>query len=462
MAGPIVAIVGRPNVGKSRLFNRLVRKRRSIVHDLPGVTRDVVAEDCDGYTLLDTGGIGLTGGETPREIVRATERQAEFAIGAAQVVVFVVDAREGVTPLDLEVAALLRRAPSVILVANKVDPGFEDAVLHEFRRLGFGMPLAVSAEHGIGEDALRTAIAAAAGVAAERGEDTATARPLKLAIVGRPNVGKSSLGNHLLNEERLIVSDVPGTTRDAVELDCTWNGRGGPWRFTLVDTAGLRHATKVASPVELFSRLRTLDAIAEADLLILLVDAMAGITKMDKEVAGAILERRRPMVVGVNKWDLVVKEFRANDVAGYKNESEYRKAFAEAVGEQLFFTPGSPVVFLSALTGSGVDQLLRAARGVEKRLDLELPTARLNQLMIKLADANPPPRIGGIRFRIYYVVQTGSRPYRIRVFCNQARRLTETYRRYLEGGLMEEFGLEGCPVLFDLVGKKEKKTASTP
>lgn len=454
-----VAIVGRPNVGKSRLFNRLARKRISIVHDMPGVTRDVVsAEVEDGkFTLLDTGGLGLTGGDTPAQIIKASEAQVGFAIEAANVILFTIDAREGVTALDERIAELLRKSKKqVLLVANKADNGKEKiAELADFYRLGFGEPLWISAEHGNGEAELRTAILEKLGPVPP--EDDAGRERLRICFVGRPNVGKSSLGNRLLKHDRLIVSDVPGTTRDAVELDFTYTSKDGkPWLFRLVDTAGIRPAPKLSSSVEYFSRLRSLEAIKQADIVFMVLDAMDGVTQQDKAIAGEIIKAAKPIVVVVNKWDLVFAAFRRKALRQFEDERDFREKFEKALFNELFFTPGAPVIFVSALTGHDIERMLRAARALDRRARAKIPTAKLNAELIRLAERTPPPAIGGQRFKIYYATQTGTRPFRIKVFCNQERTLTESYRRYLEAGLVKAFDLAGCPIHFDLVGKKKQ------
>lgn len=455
-----VAIVGRPNVGKSRLFNRLARKRISIVHDMPGVTRDVVtAEVEDGdFTLLDTGGLGLTGSDTPARITKASEGQVGFAIEAASVILFTIDAREGVTALDERIAALLRKSKKhVLLVANKADSGKEKiADIAEFYRLGFGEPFYISAEHGNGEAEVRNAILAKLGPVPA--EDDGERERLHICFVGRPNVGKSSLSNRLLKSDRLIVSDVPGTTRDAVELDFTFTNKDGkPWLFRLVDTAGIRAAPKLSSSVEYFSRLRSLEAIHTADVVFMVLDAMDGVTQQDKAIAGEIVKAQKPIVIVVNKWDLVHEAFRthAPGMEKYKNARDFRDKFEKALFGELFFTPGAPVMFVSALTGHEIERMLRNCRALDRRLDTKIPTAKLNASLIRLADRTPPPAIGGQRFKIYYATQTSRRPFRIKVFCNQERTLTESYRRYLEAGLVKEFELDGCPIHFDLVGKKK-------
>lgn len=457
-----VAIVGRPNVGKSRLFNRLAQKRISIVHDMPGVTRDVVSAEVKegGYTLLDTGGLGLTGSDTPARITKASEEQVDFAIAAATVILFTVDAREGVTALDERIAQKLRKSKKhVLLVANKADRGKEKiAEVAEFYRLGFGEPFYISAEHGVGEAELRTAVLDKLGPVEE---ETALDRErLSIVFVGRPNVGKSSLSNRLLNSDRLIVSDQPGTTRDAVELDFTYTSREGkPWPFRLIDTAGIRPSAKLASSVEYFSRLRSLEAIHQADVVFMVVDAMDGITQQDQAIAGEIIKAAKPIVIVVNKWDLVHEQFQKHLVEKFDTEREYREDYEKTLFEKLFFTPGAPVMFVSAKTGHEITRMLRAARALDRRLDTKIPTAKLNATIIKLADRVPPPSTYGTRFRVYYATQTSTRPFRIKLFCNQERSLTESYRRYLEAGLVKEFELDGCPIHFDLVGKKKQSVA---
>ena len=457
-----VAIVGRPNVGKSRLFNRLARKRISIVHDMPGVTRDVVSAEVKdgGYTLLDTGGLGLTGSDTPARITKASEEQVGFAIEAATVILFIVDAREGVTALDERIAQLLRRSKKgVLLVANKADSGKEKIVeIHEFFKLGFGEPFYLSAEHGNGEAELRDAILAKLGPAQE--ETALDKERLSICFVGRPNVGKSSLSNRLLNSDRLIVSDQPGTTRDAVELDFTYHSREGkPWPFRLIDTAGIRAATKLSSSVEYFSRLRSLEAIHNADVVFMVLDAMDGVTQQDQAIAGEIIKAAKPIVIVVNKWDLVHQAFNKHEVDKFKTEREYRENYEKTLFEKLFFTPGAPVMFVSALTGHEITRMLKSARALDRRLDTRIPTAKLNAAIIRLAERTPPSSTYNIRFRIYYATQTGSRPFRMKIFCNQERSLTESYRRYLEAGLVKEFDLDGCPIHFDLIGKKKVSVA---
>ncbi len=457
----IVAIVGRPNVGKSRLFNRLARKRISIVHDQPGITRDVIStEIADGsYTLLDTGGLGYKGVDTPAALTQASEQQVEFAITAASLILFIVDGLSGLSSLDEKIAQMLRKSgKKVRLVVNKADFTDEKVALDEVYRLGLGEPLRVSAEHGNGEADLRAAILEALGpadVAAETTDAKTADSPLSFCFIGRPNVGKSSLSNRLLKSDRLIVSETPGTTRDAIELPFEFIGRDGKsYPFRLIDTAGIKAATKLASPVEYFSRLRSLDAIKNTDVVFLVLEALEGVTQQDKAIAGEAIKEGRPIVIVVNKWDLVQQAFRERGgFKPYKSERDYREKYEKALFERLFFTPGSPVIFVSAMSGYEIDRMLNAAVKLNRTLDKKLPTAKLNEVLGFLAERTPPPAIAGRRFRIYYATQTGNRPFRFRVFCNREEKLTEQYRRYLEAGLVDAFDLKGCPIFFDLVGK---------
>ena len=461
-----VAIVGRPNVGKSRLFNRLVGRRVSIVHDQAGITRDVVSADvADGaYTLLDTGGIGLVGGESTAELTAASERQVDFAIAASDLIVFVVDGLDGITALDARIGQTLRRSKKdVLLVVNKADFDDDKVDLAEAYRLGLGEPCRVSAEHGRGESELRAAILERLGPPPVVEEDDATktaADPLCVCFIGRPNVGKSSLANRLLKSDRLIVSATPGTTRDAVELPFQFKSRNGKLvDFTLIDTAGIKAQTKLASPVEYFSRLRSLDAIQRADVIFMVVDAFDGITQQDKAIAGEAVKENKPIIVVVNKWDLVLEAFKRGDdsTRHYKDERDYREKYEKALFERLFFTAGSPVVFVSALGDHEIDRMLNTAVKLNRLLDTKIPTAKLNTLLEQLTQQTLPPAIANRRFKIYYATQTGNRPFRIRIFCNREERLPDNYRRYLEAGIINTFDLGGCPFIFQLVGKERHK-----
>jgi GTP-binding protein len=284
-----------------------------------------------------------------------------------------------------------------------------------------------------------------------------------VCFIGRPNVGKSSLSNRLLRSDRLLVSEIPGTTRDAVALDFKFRGRDDKLHdFRLIDTAGIKAASKLASPVEYFSRLRSLDSIKETDVVFLVLDAMDGVTQQDKAIAGEAIKEHKPIVVVVNKWDLIHKAFAdaggadaatAAALRKYKNERDYREKYESAVFERLYFTPGAPLIYVSATSGHEVSRMLNAAVKLHRTLDKKIPTAPLNKILEHLTERAPPPAIGGRRFRIYYATQTGNRPFRIKLFCNREGSLSESYRRYLEAGVVGEFGLHGCPVYFDLAGK---------
>ncbi len=455
-----VAIVGRPNVGKSRLFNRLVGRRISIVHDMPGVTRDLItAEVTDGaYTLMDTGGIGLFKAElTPKVVAEAVEEQVGFALAAARLVLLVVDASEGCAPLDLELAHRLRQAGKrVAVVANKADTEERDERMAEFFELGFGEPLLVSAEHGRGIPALRARVLAELGPPPPPAEPE-TGRPIRLALAGRPNVGKSSLGNRLLGEGRLIVSEVAGTTRDPVRARLRRaKADGSETRFVLVDTAGRRAATR-QDTLDFFSQSRAEEILSETDVVFLVLDAQQGVTRIDKQLAGELALLGCGIVVVVNKWDLAKEAFRAKQVDGYEDEEEFRSKFRAAVRRELFFLPDPPLLFVSARTGLRTEDLLDAAEGVFLRAGTAISTGKINRLVQELMIKRPPRMVSGRRFKCYYVTQVSSRPVRFRLFCNSEERLEDAYQRYLVKGVHESFDLAGVPVFLDVVGKPKQQ-----
>lgn len=456
-----VALVGRPNVGKSRLFNAVTGRRLSIVHDMPGVTRDVVSYELDsGHTLMDTGGIGIKPEMTPELIQKAAEQQVDFAIEAADIILFVTDGLDGLTPLDEMVAQHLRASgkPAWVVV-NKIDGPEHDFKIHEFQKLGLKGLMFTSAEHRRGIKELRTFIADTLGPVPE--EDIAPDSRIRISFVGRPNVGKSSLCNSLLQEERMIVSDIAGTTRDAISQDLDFQSKSGDLlEFSLIDTAGLRRKTKVTDPVEYFSSVRVDETIARSDVVFLVLDAMEGVTKQDKLIAGQILNKGKGIIVLVNKWDLAVETFGEYTLPGYKDLVDFQKKFEKSVRKEIFFLPDSPILFVSALSGLRVDDILTEASVIYQRLFTEVQTGRLNIALKRFMDRNPPRLITKIRFKVYYAVQTSTRPIKFKLFCNQAGRLDDSYRRYLQAKLLKEFQLEGCPLLFDLEGKKPPKKFS--
>ena len=455
-----VAIVGRPNVGKSRLFNRLAGKRISIVHDRPGVTRDVViADSSEGYTLMDTGGIGMQPEMTSVEIQDATEYQADFAIRAADLLLFVVDGREGLIPLDETLAKKFRKmGKKPVLVVNKIDEPEKNYSISEFDKLGFEKVVGVSAEHGHGFDQLLSCIL-------ENLPEFENILPsgegdgrTKIAFVGRPNVGKSSLCNRLLDMERLIVSDVPGTTRETVELDLDYNAedREEVWKFRLFDTAGLKRHKRIDTSLDYFSSVRTKNAIESVDVVFLVLDSREGVTKQDKIMADHILKEGRALSIIVNKWDLALESFRKDPLPGYEDEKDFRKSYLKSIRKELFFLPDSPISFVSALTGYSIKDFLQVARDLDARMDKVLSTSALNKVIGEMWEHRPPAKIKGKRFKVFYAVQVENRPFRVKLFCNREEKLNDQYRRYLEKGIQQKFGLSGCPLKFSLAGKEQR------
>lgn len=455
-----VAIVGRPNVGKSRLFNRLAGRRISIVHDRPGVTRDVVVADSpEGYTIMDTGGIGMQPEMTSVEIQDATEYQADFAIRAADLLLFVVDGRDGLLSLDETLSKKFRKmGKKPVLVVNKLDDPENTYSISEFDKLGFENVIGVSAEHGHGFEQLLNCIQKNLpefeNILPGEGETDRT----RIAFVGRPNVGKSSLCNRLLDMKRLIVSDVPGTTRETVELDLDYSLENSDdvWRFRLFDTAGLKRHKRIDSSLDYFSAVRTKKAIESVDVVFLVLDAREGVTKQDKIMADHILNEGRALSIIVNKWDLALESFRKNPLPGYEDEKDFRKSYLKSIRKELFFLPDSPITFVSALTGYSIKDFLQVARDLDARMDKTLSTSALNKVIGEMWEHRPPAKIKGKRFKVFYAVQVESRPFRVKLFCNKEEKLNDQYRRYLEKGIQQKFGLSGCPLKFSLAGKEQR------
>jgi GTPase len=460
-----VAIVGRPNVGKSRLFNRLAGRRISIVHDRPGVTRDVVVADSpEGYALMDTGGIGMLPEMTPAEIQQATEEQADFAIRAADLLLFVVDGREGLIPLDETLAVKFRKmGKNPVLVVNKMDEAEKNYSISEFGRLGFEQTVGISAEHGLGMESLLSIIAGRLPPPPPPSDDDSETRT-KIAFIGRPNVGKSSLCNRLLNMDRLIVSDVPGTTRETVELDLDYEveGQEEVWKFRLSDTAGLKRKKNIDSSLDYFSAVRTKHAIESVDIVFLVLDAREGVTKQDKVMAHHALEEGRALSILVNKWDLALEGFRKDPLPGYEDEKDFRKSYLKSIRKELFFLPDSPVSFVSAKTGYSIRDFLQVARDLDSRMDKAISTSALNKLIGDMWEHRPPAKIKGKRFKVFYAVQVDNRPFRIKLFCNREERLNDQYKRYMEKGIQKKFGLSGCPLKFSLAGKEARYKEEKP
>ena len=495
----LIAIVGRPNVGKSALFNRIVGKRIAIVHDQPGVTRDRVSAEGEWhgqpFTLVDTGGIGLVRREKVQDLItQAALAQVELALEAAAVILLVVNVQEGIVPLDREVAQRLRRSGKpVLLVVNKVDTSKAESGLAEFSELGFSRIFPVSAIHGGGIDSLMAASLAelpsvvpegAGGVevsepSLNQGETQPTplpgqpglapsrTEPLKLAFVGRPNVGKSSLINALTQSDRVIVSPIPGTTRDAVDVPFEVETEGVRQRYVLIDTAGLRKARRVSDSIEFFSTKRAEDSIARCDIALLVLDAENGITEQDKKVADIITEHQRACIVVVNKWDLVADSVRGAREAEIerrqrKERSQGAKAmttlgeFGQWVQEHLFFLDYAPVVFASAVSGFHLDRLLETVRYVAAQLQQRIPTGILNRTLHDAVERRQPVSSHGHRLKFYYSTQVKQAPATFLLFVNRTDLLTPAYKKYLGDQMRRAFGYEGCPLA--LVPKERPKT----
>ena len=494
----LIAIVGRPNVGKSALFNRIVGRRIAIVHDQPGVTRDRISAEAEWrgrpFTLVDTGGLGLVRGEKADDvIVKAALAQVELAIEAANLIILVVNVQEGVVPLDREAAARLRRSGKPVLIAvNKVDTHRAEPGALEFSELGFERVFPVSAIHGEGIEPLMDAAAAllpgvsgqlsvisnqlsvVSGSQAGQPEDAprstlpgSPAAPLKLAIVGRPNVGKSSIINTLTRSDRVVVSPIPGTTRDAVDVPFEVETDGVRQSYVLIDTAGLRKTRRIGDSIEFFSVKRAEDSIARCDIAILVLDAEAGITEQDKKVADRIVEEHKACIVVVNKWDLmdeVVRKARRDEIER-RRKKENKHApnvmttlaeFGQWVQQQLFFLDYAPVIFTSARSGFHLDRLLEAVRYVTAQLQQTIPTAILNRTLQDAVERRQPVSDLGHRLKFFYATQVKQSPPTFLLFVNRDELLSAQYKKYLADQMRVAFGYEGCPII--LVPKPRPKT----
>lgn len=438
MSKPILAIVGRPNVGKSTLFNHIGRKKVSIVEDMPGVTRDRIYMDAEWlgrqFTMVDTGGIEL---ETNDHILTAMRHQAKLAIEEADAVLFIVDAKAGLTSSDQEVAAILRssRKP-VILAVNKVDSMKDANEIYEFYNLGLGDPTPISAANllNIGDLLDKVIECLPQEVAHEEPADQ-----IGVAVIGRPNVGKSSLVNALIGEERVIVSDVPGTTRDAIDTHFVKDGTP----YVLIDTAGMRRKSKIDLPVERYSVIRSLRAVDRSDVVLIVIDAAEGITEQDKKIAGYAHEAGKACIIVVNKWDLVEKE------------SKTSLRFTEMIRNELAFMQYAPVLFISALTGQRVHRVTELVKYVADQHSMRVSTSVLNQVIEDAIAVNPPPTSRGKRLKIYFSTQPEVKPPTFILFVNDPEIMHFSYLRFLENKLRESFGLEGTPIKLIVRGRKE-------
>ena len=437
---PIVAVVGRPNVGKSTLFNALAGSRISIVKDTPGITRDRIYADVTwlnySFTLIDTGGIEP---DSKDIILSQMREQAQIAIDTADVILFMVDVKQGLVDADAKVADMLRRSKKpIILVVNKVD-SYEKMMLdvYEFYNLGIGEPMAISAANrqGIGE-VLDEVVSHFADDTAEDVEDE---RP-RIAIVGKPNVGKSSLINKLLGENRLIVSDIAGTTRDAVDAEVTYNGK----EYIFIDTAGLRRKNKIKEELEQYMIVRTVSAVERADIVILLIDALEGVTEQDAKIAGIAHERGKGIIIAVNKWDALEKD----------DKTIYR--FTEKVRQILSFMPYAEITFISAKTGQRIGKLYELIDMVEQNQSMRVATGVLNEIMAEAVALQQPPSDKGKRLRLYYITQVAVKPPTFVIFVNDKQLMHFSYTRYIENKIRDTFDFKGTPLHFIIRERKEK------
>ena len=440
MAKPIVAIVGRPNVGKSTLFNIFANSRISIVEDTPGVTRDrlyATAEWLDHeFMMVDTGGIEIMNADA---IAVSIRQQAQIAIKEADVILFVCDARAGITTEDADVARLLRQSKKpIVLAVNKADSPKQEMNTFEFYNLGIGDPNAVSASNHLGLGDLRDAVVAKfpsdkmAGDLEEEDE-------IKVALIGRPNVGKSSIFNALVGEERSIVSDVAGTTRDAIDTPVVRNGQ----KYLFIDTAGMRRKAKVDEPIEKYSVMRSLRAVDRSDVVLMVFDAVEGVTEQDKRIVGYAHEAGKAVILVVNKWDLYEKD----------NSSTLR--YTETLRKELVFLQYAPVVFVSAVTKQRIHRLPEVISYVAEQNAMRIATSILNQVIEDAVAINPPPTEKGKRLKILYVTQVKIKPPTFVIFVNEPEIMHFSYQRYLENKLREAFGFEGTPIQMIIRGKNE-------
>ncbi|MBE5813210.1 MAG: ribosome biogenesis GTPase Der [Clostridiales bacterium] len=436
---PIVAIVGRPNVGKSSFFNYVSGKKVSIVEDTPGVTRDRVYVDADWrgreFTMIDTGGIEPTAKDN---ILTQMREQAEFAIDSADVIVFMVDVKDGVTASDYEVAKMLRKTNKpIVLICNKVDKlGETPPEVYEFYNLDIGDPVPISTKQGLG---IGDALDEIYNHFPEEKQGEEEESIVKVALIGKPNVGKSSLVNKILGEKRVIVSDIPGTTRDAIDTSFEKDGK----KYTFIDTAGLRKKSKVNENIERYSGMRTLDAIERADVCLLLIDANEGVNEQDTKVAGYAHEAGKGVIIVVNKWDT------------YEKETGTLENYREQVYRDLAYLTYAPVIFISAKTGQRVDKLFELINYVADQNAMRISTGMLNDVVNEAIAMVQPPSDKGKRLKIYYLTQVSTKPPTFVIFVNNKKIMHFSYVRYLENQLRKNFGLEGTTLRFIIREKGE-------
>lgn len=442
MGKPIVAIVGRPNVGKSTLFNIFANSRISIVEDTPGVTRDRLYADTEWldneFMMVDTGGIEIMNTD---KIAVSIRQQAQIAIAEADVILFVCDARAGITHEDAEVAKMLRQSKKpIVLAINKADSPKQEMEIFEFYNLGIGEPIPVSAANHLGLGDLLDAVVEKFPETSAYGED-GNENEIKVALIGRPNVGKSSIFNTLVGEERSIVSDVAGTTRDAIDTPVIREGQ----KFLFIDTAGMRRKARIDEPIEKYSIIRSLRAVDRSDVVLMVIDAIDGITEQDKKIAGYAHEAGKGIVLVVNKWDLYDKD----------NTSTLR--YTENLRRELVFMQYAPVVFVSAMTKQRIHRLPEVIHYVAEQNAMRISTSVLNQVVEDAIAINPPPTEKGQRLKILYATQVKIKPPTFVIFVNEPEIMHFSYQRYLENKLREAFGFEGTPLQMIIRGKNEEE-----
>jgi len=438
MDRPVVCIVGRPNVGKSTLFNKIVGKRIAITENTPGVTRDRIYSEAEWlnrhFTIIDTGGLEP---DSEDIIPMNIRRQVEMAIDTAHVILFVVDGEEGVTATDREIANMLRKSSKeVILVCNKLDSKETKENLFEFYELGLGNPMAISAEQGMGIGDLLDEVIKHFPENTNTDEDEDL---IRIALVGKPNVGKSSLVNRIIGEERVIVTDIPGTTRDAIDTYFTY----GENRYVFIDTAGLRRKRSIDEGVERYSVIRTLNAVDRSDLCILVIDGTTGVTEQDTKIAGYAHNNGKGLIIAVNKWDIVEKD-----------QNTYKRIERD-IREKLGFASYAPIVFISAKTGRNLDKLFQLIETVSNNNNMRISTGVLNDIINEAVLMNQPPSDKGVKLKIFYGTQIGVKPPKFLIFINKKKLMHFSYQRYLENQIRQYFGFEGVPIAFEFKERGE-------
>jgi len=433
---PIVAIIGRINVGKSTLFNRITKKRTAIVENEPGITRDRIYAECEWkgkqFTLVDTGGVDFIKKE---EMQKKITTQTELAIEEADLIILLVDIKEGINPDDFKVAKMIRKEnKSSILVANKGDVRESELKLYEFYELGFGDPYIISAEHGLNiDDLLDRIISYISEIKIESEEENM----VRVSIIGKPNVGKSSLLNCILGEDRIIVSEHPGTTRDAIEIIFKHNSL----KLLFIDTAGLRHKAKPKENIEYYSTLRTFEAVHHSDIVLLILDSTQGVSTQDKKIANYIQKERKACIIILNKFDLI-------------KDNIDRKLFIDEAEYELSFLKKSPIIITSAITGYNIDKIISKIKEVALQYTKKIPTSVLNTFISEIISKNPPKYVVGNTLKIKYATQTGIKPPEFLLFVNNPKLMYTSYHKYLENKIYEAFGFEGSPIVINLTKKE--------